>query len=145
MIMKIGFTFIIVLISACGKVATPPLALLTFFNENDNQPVEWLEVLGNRYRNTGNLYITAQGINDEKFQLSLPAVQTKGLIQGLTTKNIFYCDNYGFISDTLKSVELIILDISESNIHGRYSITFGSKPGSRVISAHGEFSIHGQE
>jgi hypothetical protein len=134
-----------VLASACGKVATPPLALLTFFKENDNQPVEWLEVWGNRYRSTGNLYITAQGINDEKFQLSLPAVQSKGLIQGLTTKNIFYCDNYGFVSDTLKSVELIILHLSESKINGRYSVSFGSKLSSRVISAHGEFSIHGQE
>lgn len=132
-------------LSSCDKYPAPPMAVLLLKFDGQNEAVEWMEVSGTRDRNSGQVSLTAVGYEDEIFRLDIPGVFGLGAIPNLTEKNLSFTNTYGFVTDTLRSVELIIADINDFRIFGRFSVSFADRRLSKLISAHGEFSILGQQ
>src|SRR6187431_1578972 len=122
--MKPGIIFTLMLCVAillsCSKQARTPVAVLNFRYDGTAEYIEWEEVKGSRNLNTGNLYLTADGFDYEKFHLELERIERTGMLNNITVKNMSFSNNYGFKSDTLRSVTLEITSISNSSIHGKF-------------------------
>ena len=135
----------LICLSSCDKTPAPPIAVLLLKFDGQHEAVEWMEVSGTRIRNSGHLSLTAVGYEDEIFRLEIPGVFGPGAIPDLTEKNLSFSNTYGFITDTLRAVQVIITDINDFRIFGRFSVSFADRRLSQVITAHGEFSILGQQ
>ena len=135
----------LVFLSSCDKSPAPPMAVLLFKFDGQHEAVEWMEVSGTRDRTSGHVSLTAVGYEDEIFQLDIAGVFGVGLIPNLTEKNLSFSNTYGFVTDTLRAVEVRITDINDFRIFGRFSVSFEDRRLSRLIIAHGEFSILGQQ
>ena len=132
-------------LSSCDKPPAPPMAVLLFKFDGQHEAVEWMEVWGTRVRNSGHVSLTAVGYDDEIFRVDIPRVFGPGPIPDLTEKNLSFSNTYGFTSDTLRAVQVITTEIDDFRISGRFSVSFADRRLSQVITAHGEFSIFGQQ
>ena len=121
------------------------MALLLFKFDGQHEAVEWMEVSGTRHVNSGNLSLTAVGYEDEIFGLEIPGVFGLGAIPNLTEKNLYFTNTHGFVTDTLRAAEVTITQINDDRIFGRFSVTFADQRLSKLIMAHGEFAILGQQ
>src|SRR5688572_4667983 len=111
-------------LSSCDKYPAPPIAVLLLKFDGQDQAVEWMEVSGARDRITGHITLTAVGYEDEIFHLDIPGVFGLGAIPNLTEKNLSFTNTYGFVTDTLKAVQVIITDINDFRIFGRFTVSF---------------------
>ncbi|MDO9374810.1 MAG: hypothetical protein Q7T76_10340 [Ferruginibacter sp.] len=142
----ISVIFFLAVLSSCSKEKTGlPNAVLTIWFEHNTEPIEWAKVKCGRQPNTGDVYLSADGFDYEKFHLELQNITSTGLVQNLTVRNISFSNNYGFQADTLRSVALEITTLNSSSIHGKFEVSFGMKNNAQVVKATGAFSIHGQD
>ena len=132
--------------TTCTKERYIPSASLSFRFDDKTSDVEWNDVVGSRYANTGNCYITANGADEEQFYLELEHIFSTGPVQNVTSKNISYSNIYGFKTGSLQSIQIKVLDLSEYRIRGTFKVAFiNAVDPTDVIYANGEFAISGQE
>jgi hypothetical protein len=143
-IFPLVFIFSLLGLISCSKETQSPSVVLKLRFKNTNSEVEWQEVTGNRYLNSGNLYIVANGYDSERFYLDLTNVTGAGLVHNITTKNISYENNYGFKTGSLISATVRIIEINKDRIYGSFEAEFVNISNTAdFINAEGEFTILG--
>ncbi len=145
-VLLLGYLVFMLASFSCSKQRSLPSATLSLRFGNTSEDVEWREVSGSRFVNSGNLYIVATGFENEKFELELHNVADTGLIQNVSINNISYANGYGFETGSLKLAIIRIIELNSNHIKGGFEVEFINQfNNTDVINARGEFTILGQE
>ncbi len=108
--------------------------------------IEWMEVVAERQDRTGEIYIDAQGFNDERLSINLQNIKDTGTITPISISQFFFSDGLGFKPQQVQSGFIKIAERNPHRLSGTFVIYFPDNTvAAKLVKAEGSFHIFGHD